>query len=371
MPSFSQRLIDWQRRSGRNDLPWQGTRDAYRVWLSEIMLQQTQVQTVRAYYPRFVARFPDVQSLAAASDDEVMQLWSGLGYYSRARHLHRAAQRVVAEFGGQFPTRVEALLSLPGIGRSTAHAIAAFCAGTRVSIFDANVQRVVARYLGYGGDLAQTAALRELWHKADALLPADHADLPALMPVYTQGLMDLGATVCTPRRAQCGQCPVHADCRAGQSGQSAHYPVKTRKIRRSDETWYWLVVADGPLHQASTRVLLEKRPARGIWAQLHCFAVLHAQGDVLEKAAQIGTASEAARLQWLPGLRHILTHKNLWIVPALLTVQTANTAKTDPKHGRWSRVQDILSGAIATPAPLRAWLDDIHTSHAKLPIKKN
>jgi A/G-specific adenine glycosylase len=182
-------LVAWQRVSGRSHLPWQNTRDPYRVWLSEVMLQQTQVGTVLGYYERFMARYPDVAALAAAPFDDVLALWSGLGYYSRARNLHRCAQAVVTVYGGCFPPSASALAELPGIGRSTAAAIAAFCFGERVAILDGNVKRVLSRVLAYGEDLARSSAERELWAQAQTLLPAESADMPA----YTQGLMDLGA----------------------------------------------------------------------------------------------------------------------------------------------------------------------------------
>src|SRR5690349_16259112 len=181
--TLAERVIAWQRTHGRHDLPWQRTRDPYRVWLSEIMLQQTQVSTVLAYYERFLARFPDVAALAAAPLDEVLALWSGLGYYSRARNLHRCAQAVMAQHGGRFPASSEVLATLPGIGRSTAAAIAAFCFGERAAILDGNVKRVLTRALGFAGDLSQSGAERELWAKAESLLPATG------MEAYTQGLM--------------------------------------------------------------------------------------------------------------------------------------------------------------------------------------
>ncbi|HSV44995.1 MAG TPA: A/G-specific adenine glycosylase, partial [Ramlibacter sp.] len=192
---FSARLVRWQQAHGRHGLPWQGTRDPYRVWLSEIMLQQTQVSAVLGYYDRFLERFPGVASLAAAPLDAVLGLWSGLGYYSRARNLHRCAQLVVSQHGGSFPAEAVQLQALPGIGRSTAAAIAAFCFGERVSILDGNVRRVLTRLLAFESDLAQAASERVLLAQAQALVPRQAARMPA----YTQGLMDLGATVCLPR----------------------------------------------------------------------------------------------------------------------------------------------------------------------------
>ena len=209
---FGKTVVAWQRRHGRNALPWQNTRDPYRVWLSEIMLQQTQVVTVLGYYERFLARWPRVTDLAAATLDEVLAQWAGLGYYSRARNLHACA-RVVAELhGGEFPATAAGLQTLPGIGRSTAAAIAAFCFGERVAILDGNVKRVLGRVLAFDGDLASSAAEKKLWDRATELLPERDVDR------YTQGLMDLGATVCTARSPDCLLCPVQPLCRAQKAG---------------------------------------------------------------------------------------------------------------------------------------------------------
>nr|WP_238945516.1 A/G-specific adenine glycosylase [Vandammella animalimorsus] len=358
---FSERLIAWQRRAGRHGLPWQGTRDPYRVWLSEIMLQQTQVQTVLRYYPRFVQTLPNVQQLAQASEDQVLQLWSGLGYYSRARNLHRAAQQVVAQWGGQFPRDPQQLASLPGIGRSTAHAIAAFCFGARQSILDANVQRVMARWLAFDGDLASTAAVRSLWQQAHQLLPRQ--DLQRAMPAYTQGLMDLGAMVCTPRKPDCDACPLAADCRARLQQRVLHYPVKTRKLQRRALTWLWLVVRD-----AQGRVLLQKRPARGasggIWAQLYCFPSFEEPAQLERFQADCGWAGLA--LQWQGQFRHVLTHRDLTLRPAVLQLPGAgnalpslpgSTEQADaPAPWHWVPVAHILAGQWAVPAALLGWL---------------
>src|SRR5574343_1317405 len=218
---IASRVVIWQQQHGRQDLPWQCTRVPYRVWLSEIMLQQTQVVTVREYYGRFLARFATVQALAEAELDEVLSFWSGLGYYSRARNLHACAQQVVHQHAGAFPATAEQLQTLPGIGRSTAAAIASICFGQRVAILDGNVKRVLTRLLGYGADLAQGANERELWALADLLLPQYAADMPA----YTQSLMDVGATLCQPRKAQCEACPVQKQCAAHAQGQPLAYPV--------------------------------------------------------------------------------------------------------------------------------------------------
>ena len=209
---FAERVVQWQRTHGRAGLPWQITRDPYRVWLSEIMLQQTQVTTVLGYYERFLQRFPTVVALANAPSEDVLAMWSGLGYYARARNLHKCAQAVAAVHGGEFPRSAVQLAELPGIGRSTAAAIAAFCFGERVAILDGNVKRVLTRVLAWERDIAQAASEKALWAIASDLLPVAPAGEPlhAAMATYTQGLMDLGATVCTIRRPACDACPANA-----------------------------------------------------------------------------------------------------------------------------------------------------------------
>ncbi|MEP6559258.1 MAG: A/G-specific adenine glycosylase, partial [Burkholderiales bacterium] len=265
--AFAAAVIDWQRIHGRHDLPWQQQQpeepDPYRVWLSEIMLQQTQVATVRDYFVRFVERFPDVAALAAAPVDDVFALWSGLGYYHRARNLHRCAQQIVAEHGGAFPRTAQVLQTLPGIGRSTAAAIAAFCFGERVAILDGNVRRVLTRVLGFAQDVGLASSQRALWDHATELLP--HDDLAFTMPRYTQGLMDLGATICRTRRPACLLCPLAAQCVAQQSGNAEKYPVKSPPRARTELHWWLLIAQD-----ARGRIWLQRRPLAGVWPGLFC-----------------------------------------------------------------------------------------------------
>jgi len=335
----------WQQAHGRSHLPWQQTRDPYRVWLSEIMLQQTQVATVLDYYPRFLARFPDVQALAAAPADDVLALWSGLGYYSRARNLHRCAQQVVAVHGGAFPDSAQVLAGLPGIGRSTAGAIAAFCFGERAPILDANVRRVLTRLLGFGADLAVARNERQLWEEAHALLPQD--DLAQAMPRYTQGLMDLGAMVCLPRKPLCGQCPLQHACVARAQGAPEAYPVRTRKLVRRSESW-WLLVLRDPVG----RVWLQRRPARGIWAGLHCVPVFAERAALLAEPSLPG----AVVADELPPFLHVLTHRDLHLHPVLVQVG-AGTAGPDEGGAGW--YDGAQWAALGLPAPVRKLLADL------------
>lgn len=343
---FAPALMQWQRESGRHGMPWQGTQDPYRVWLSEVMLQQTQVSTVLNYYPRFLERFPHVQALAAASPDEVMALWSGLGYYSRARHLHRCAQEVVAHHGGRFPADAAGLQTLPGIGASTAAAIAAFCHGERVSILDGNVRRVLTRLLAFGGDLAQAALQRELWQRAQELLPQKLA--PGDMAAYTQGLMDLGATLCSRRRPACDKCPVFSMCRAGQSGTAEEFPVRTRTLKRRHESW-WLLV----LRQQAPRpqIWLERRPAQGIWSGLFCPPVYPD-----EAAALAAWNGHDDRIRALPVVAHSLTHRELRLHPLLLDLATMPSA-FGHADGCW--VDAGAVEALGLPAPVRQLLAEL------------
>lgn len=346
---FAPRLIEWQRRAGRSGLPWQGTRDPYRVWLSEVMLQQTQVSTVLSYFPRFLARFPDVKTLAAASADEVMALWAGLGYYSRARNLHRCAQVVVAEHDGVFPATAEGLQNLPGIGASTAAAIAAFCHGERISILDGNVRRVISRLLAFEGDLAQAGPQRELWAVAQSMLP--EAPTPDDMTAYTQGLMDLGATLCQRTRPACPDCPVRSICQAYLHGDVQRFPVKTRRQTRRFERWWLLVLRQqGPAGRQ--RVWLERRPAPGIWAGLHCPPV-YTKEEALLAALPLDARDG---VQALAPVAHSLTHRELHLHPMLLDLPPVALGP-DTDKGQW--VDTLALGDLGLPTPVRLLLDGL------------
>jgi A/G-specific adenine glycosylase len=343
---FSHRIMRWQAAHGRNRLPWQNTRDPYRVWLSEIMLQQTQVATVLGYYARFLEKFPDVLSLAAAPEDEVLGQWSGLGYYSRARNLHRCAQEVVSLHAGAFPRTAHELQALPGIGRSTAAAIASFCFGERVAILDGNVKRVLTRVFGFDEDLAIKTNENRLWDKATELLPIE--ELAEAMPRYTQGLMDLGATVCTTRQPQCLICPVQDRCVARLAGTPERYPVRTRKLKRSAEAVSLLWA-----HRQDGAMWLEKRPAAGIWGGLYCFPVFASDDDLRQALPD----ALHRKLEPLPGIMHVLTHKDLYLSAWRLEMAGATTSAPHltPASGLWFAAGDWP--ALGLPAPIRKLLE--------------
>lgn len=325
MSALARRLVRWQARHGRHDLPWQRTRDPYRIWLSEVMLQQTQVATVIPYYRRFLARFPDVQSLARAELDDVLALWSGLGYYTRARNLHAAAQAVVAAHGGRFPRTREALESLPGLGRSTAAAIAVFAFGEREAILDGNVKRVLARYFAVRGIPNE----KRLWTLAEAELPAKNIE------AYTQALMDLGAGVCTRKRPACAICPLGKTCKAYARGKAEAYPEpRPRRSRPERETSMLLAVRNG-------EVLLHKRPPTGVWGGLWCFPEI-----------EPGSEEPGAKKR-LPVLRHEFTHFTLKITPFLCILDSASPRAAEPGQ-IWLPLEEAIGAAV--PAPVKKLL---------------
>ncbi|MDI1246548.1 MAG: A/G-specific adenine glycosylase [Rhodoferax sp.] len=340
---LASRVVHWQATWGRHDLPWQNTRDPYRVWLSEIMLQQTQVATVQAYFARFLARFANVQALAQAPLDEVLHLWAGLGYYSRARNLHRCAQEVVRLYGGTFPRSARQLQTLPGIGPSTAAAVAALCFGERAAILDGNVKRVLTRFLGFGDDLALAANERRLWDQATQLLPTDN--LLHNMARYTQGMMDLGATLCATKNPGCLACPLSERCVAFAMDAVEKYPLKTRKLKRSAQSiWLlWLVSEDGA-------VWLSQRPTPGVWAGLYCLPLFEDRPALAAAVAPL----QANGLQDQPSFKHVLTHKDLYLHPVLLTVPGRPALALD---GQWFGAAQIAK--IGLPAPIKKLLQTL------------
>jgi A/G-specific adenine glycosylase len=334
--SFHQRVVAWQRVHGRHGLPWQGTRDAYRIWLSEVMLQQTQVATVLPYYQRFLERFPDVAALAAADEGDVMALWSGLGYYARARNLHRAAREVVERFGGRFPATFDELVTLPGVGRSTAAAIAAFASRERRAILDGNVRRVLARHAAIAGDPSSSAVLASLWQVAESRLP-DAAGIEA----YTQGMMDLGADVCLTRAPLCLTCPVAEDCVARIEGRIGELPGKKKKREARRRRVAMLVVL------SRGEVLLERRPPSGIWGGL--WSLPEAAADAVPESVLASEwGLQAAKVEAVPGFEHAFTHFTLEVVPWRVTLAKGGRL-AESRQASWLPLADVAGAALPSP----------------------
>lgn len=335
MKDFSSRVIAWQHQHGRHTLPWQTSRDPYRIWVSEVMLQQTQVGTAIPYFLRFIARFPDVYSLANATEDRVLQVWSGLGYYSRARNLHKAAQHVVAHYGGVFPQATACIETLPGVGRSTAAAIAALAFGKTHAILDGNVKRVLARHAGVSGWTSDKPVENQLWALAESLLPQVEIE------AYTQGMMDLGASLCTRRRPSCSICPVSADCVGLNQGRLADLPTPKPKKTLPEKQVQMLILMD------RDQILLEKRPSSGIWGGLLSFPEIEPHTDPLEYCQhQLGF--KVSESNPLPVLKHSFTHFRLNISPLLIRVTTPTPMIVSPQR-RWLTKGDALKAAVPTP----------------------
>jgi A/G-specific adenine glycosylase len=308
--AFARRVLDWYDAHGRKDLPWQQQPTPYRVWVSEIMLQQTQVATVLRYFDRFMARFPDVAALAAAPVDDVLHLWTGLGYYARARNLHRCAQAIVREHGGDFPSDVDALAALPGIGRSTAGAIAALAMQQHAPILDGNVKRVLARHHAVAGDPASSSVLAQLWTLAGQHTPRERVHH------YTQAIMDLGATVCTRSKPRCEVCPLARSCRARAQGNPNEYPGRKARRTLPERNTCLLLLRD-----AQGRVLLQQRPAAGLWGGLWSLPECATPADVPAVLAGLGLKGRAGKP--LPAFRHTFSHFHLDITPLPVRVTAA------------------------------------------------
>ena len=323
MSTFASKIIVWQKREGRHDLPWQKTRDPYRIWLSEIMLQQTQVVAVVPYYQRFLLRFPDIATLGEASLDDVMPYWAGLGYYARARNLHRGAQQVMSQHAGVFPNDFEAIHALSGIGRSTAAAISVFAYGQKRAILDGNVKRVFARHFCVEGDVKSKSVEDILWLAAEAQLP--RSDIEA----YTQGLMDLGATVCTRSKPSCPTCPVQKSCIALNQGRLDEFPGKRPRKKIPHRQIRMLVII------CKGEVLLQKRPPTGIWGGLWSLPELSVEADIAA-ALQLSYGLSYDTVRELPAVDHGFTHFSLAIFP----VEIASTKKpmVSPKLARMKEI---------------------------------
>ncbi|WP_047552158.1 A/G-specific adenine glycosylase [Methylotenera sp. G11] len=335
MTDFSSRLIVWQKQHGRHDLPWQNTTDPYAIWVSEIMLQQTQVTAVIGYYSKFMQRFPTIAALADATQDEVLQHWSGLGYYSRARNLHNAAQTIMDEHGGVFPQDFATIQALPGIGRSTAAAIASFAFNQVQTILDGNVKRVLARHFAVEGWPGTPKIEKELWSLAESLLPKTE------MVAYTQGLMDLGATLCSRSRPQCLNCPLLASCQAYRQQRVNQLPTPKPRKATPEKHTIMLILLQGD------SVMLEKRPPSGIWGGLWSFPELE-QGSDYTDIVQQRFGMSVCPQKALPELSHAFTHFKLHITPQPLQVN-GPLAKTGEPGQVWLSIADALGAAIPTP----------------------
>jgi A/G-specific adenine glycosylase len=340
---LTQALIEWHARRGRHDLPWQKERTPYRVWISEIMLQQTQVATVIPYYERFMKRFPDVATLAAAPIDDVLHLWTGLGYYARGRNLHRAALLVRDELDGEFPRNMDELVKLPGIGRSTAGAILALSQGEPCTILDGNVKRVLARYFAVPGPSTDRATIERLWQLAERCTPQEN------VAVYTQAIMDLGATVCVRRKPLCEYCPLNEGCFARRTGRQHEIPAPRRAARARRTRQVFMLVA---LREDRT-VLLERRPDSGVWGGLWCLP----EFDTLS-AARVFADQSLQRSQGEPQalelMQHSFTHFDLVISP-LLTHCSGAASVMDDTQSLWYNTHE--PARVGLPAPIKTLLD--------------
>lgn len=329
---FARRLITWHQQHGRHNLPWQQNPTPYRVWLSEIMLQQTQYQTVIPYYHRFTERFANLKSLAEADIDEVLHLWSGLGYYARARNLHQCAKQVLAEFAGTFPTTVEELITLPGIGKSTAGAIIAFSSNQFAVILDGNVKRVLARYFAITDEVNKTATINTLWQLAEKLTPTQQTNS------YTQAIMDLGAMVCTRSKPTCTTCPLKDSCQAHQQQLTNSIPRKTKKAPIPTKHSTFL------LYTYKHQILLEQRPATGLWGGLWCFPETNTNA-----LADINHPGKIMRQQQWASFRHTFSHFHLEITPVRIELATVKNIISDDTQRDWFDIHQPPAKGLAKP----------------------
>ena len=349
MTSFASRLLAWYDTDGRKDLPWQRQVNPYRVWVSEIMLQQTQVKTVIPYFERFMQRFPDIVALADAHIDDVLHHWSGLGYYARARNLHKAAQTLRDDFGGEFPRDIDEVQSLPGIGRSTAGAILSLAAGQRHPILDGNVKRVLARHDAIAGWPGKTAVQKALWELAEERTPETR------VAEYTQAIMDLGATLCTRSRPQCDACPVGDDCEARATNTIDQHPGKKPKKAKPLRTTTMILATNGE------SVYLERRPPSGIWGGLWSLPEVNDEDPAAWSSRTLQAGVPDAE-PW-ETLRHSFSHYDLDIRPFVVRVDAASSKVADGGDSTWYRFDELPPGGIA--APVMKLINNLREAHVQ------
>lgn len=346
--SFSERLLAWYDQYGRKDLPWQQNATAYHIWLSEVMLQQTQVSTVIPYYQRFIERFPDINALANTKIDEVLSLWAGLGYYARGRNLHKAAVQMQQLHNAKVPQDFQALLDLPGIGRSTAGAIMALAYHQPFPILDGNVKRVLARYdaitIWPGEKQAETA----MWQRAEQLLPSTR------IANYIQAQMDLGATLCTRSRPDCNRCPLQTDCQAYLSGEPTLFPVRKIKKQTPSRQTNWFVYIN-----KERQILLEQRPANGIWGGLWSFP----EGETAEAADRILPIKNSTFESTMPEIKHVFSHFKLTIQPFIFRAE-ANHVVTENNQYIWVKIDQALT--MGLPAPVKQLIEFLSSTERML-----
>lgn len=349
---FQQDVLRWYNQHGRKNLPWQQEISAYSVWLSEIMLQQTQVKTVIPYFTKFIAQFPYITALAHAPLDEILYLWSGLGYYSRARNLHRCAQLIVEKYEGKFPTDLKILASLPGIGRSTAAAILSLAYNQRAAILDGNVKRLFIRFHGIDTPITQKETLNKLWKLVEAYCPSENNR------AYTQALMDLGAMICTRTQAKCHQCPLQINCSAHQTQRQTELPVKIAKKTLPQQTKYFLLLT----HQK--KLLLEQRPPLGIWGGLWSLPECEITQDIQRWCAQAYGLS-IHNYEQLPEITHNFTHFRLTLIPILASVVAKTQQIMDNNNQVWYNSHELQT--LGLPTPIKKILREIiHESNDTL-----
>ena len=333
---FSNQLVSWYRQHGRKTLPWQLNKSPYTTWLSEVMLQQTQVATVIPYFQRFISRFPDINSLAEAPLDEVLHLWTGLGYYARARNLHKAAQQIAQQYDGQFPQQFDQVLALPGVGRSTAGAVLSLALGQHHPILDGNCKRVLARFAAIDGWPGEKAFEQQLWQLAARVTPAE------TVAEFNQAMMDLGASLCSRSKPDCAACPLKLKCKAALRGEQAFFPGKKPKKQLPEKQSFWLLL------QHENSVLLLQRPATGLWGGLYGFLEFNREEDRTAYITQQALAVES--VQELAGFRHTFSHFHMWILPQQVKLRQRPAFVKEQSEATWFTIDAIPKVGLSAPA---------------------